>query len=40
MSKWDPEFLHADAVTVSAWVNHTSTVDWDDIIAGGCEYII
>jgi len=27
---------YKNAVTVSAWVNHSASSDWDDIVAGGC----
>lgn len=29
-------FSYADSVTVSAWVYHNASADWDDIVAGGC----
>ncbi|MCP6719930.1 MAG: prepilin-type N-terminal cleavage/methylation domain-containing protein [Patescibacteria group bacterium] len=31
---------YADAVTVSAWVFHNSTSDWDDIVVGGCGNVL
>ena len=31
---------YASALTVSAWVFHTSASDWDDIVSGGCGNIL